>query len=171
MRLPDFLTAQEAVAIQAALPTMSVKEKMELFDLLEERERRAKLAAAQTSLLGFAHLLYPGFKEGAHHRKLAEIFEAVIRGEKRRVIINIAPRMGKSEFSSYLFPSYFLGKFPHKRSSWVRIRRPCQKILVGASKICFLAKSLPLFFLKHGCRKTKKRQENGLQPKEGSITP
>lgn len=115
MKLPDFLTAKEAAAIQAALPTMSVKEKMELFDLLEERERRAKLSAAQNSLLGFAHLLYPGFKEGAHHRKLAEIFEAVVKGEKRRVIINIAPRMGKSEFSSYLFPSYFLGRFPHKK--------------------------------------------------------
>jgi predicted phage terminase large subunit-like protein len=39
----------------------------------------------------------------------------VIAGKKKRVIINIAPRMGKSEFSSYLFPAYFLGKFPNKK--------------------------------------------------------
>lgn len=38
-----------------------------------------------------------------------------MRGEKKRVIINIAPRMGKSEFSSYLFPAYFLGRFPEKK--------------------------------------------------------
>jgi predicted phage terminase large subunit-like protein len=39
----------------------------------------------------------------------------VIEGRKKRVIINIAPRMGKSEFSSYLFPAYFLGKYPNKK--------------------------------------------------------
>jgi predicted phage terminase large subunit-like protein len=115
MKLPDFLTPKQAQAIQAALPTMSVREKMELFDLLEEKERRHRVTAAQNTLLGFAHYTYPGFKEGAHHRKLAQIFEDVISGAKRRVIINIAPRMGKSEFSSYLFPAYFLGKFPHKK--------------------------------------------------------
>lgn len=115
MKLPDFLSAQEARAIQAALPTMLVKEKMELFELLEERERRAKLTAARTTALGFAHAVYPGFKEGPHHRQLAKIFDAVIEGTKKRVIINIAPRMGKSEFSSYLFPSYFLGRFPEKK--------------------------------------------------------
>ena len=115
MKLPDFLSAKEAAAIQAALPAMTVKEKMELFDLLEERERRARLTAARTSVLGFAHAIYPGFKEGPHHRQLAKIFDAVISGEKRRVIINIAPRMGKSEFSSYVFPAYFLGRFPEKK--------------------------------------------------------
>jgi predicted phage terminase large subunit-like protein len=115
MRLPDFLTPQEAQALHAALPTLSVKEKMELFDLLEERERRHRIVSAQNSLLGFAHAIYPGFKEGAHHRQLAKIFDAVIAGEKKRVIINIAPRMGKSEFSSYLFPAYYLGKFPQKK--------------------------------------------------------
>jgi predicted phage terminase large subunit-like protein len=39
----------------------------------------------------------------------------VISGKKKRVIINIAPRHGKSEFSSYLFPAYFLGKYPDKK--------------------------------------------------------
>jgi predicted phage terminase large subunit-like protein len=115
MRLPDFLTPKQAQAIQAALPTLSSAEKLELFDLLEQKEQRHRLKLAQNSFLGFAHYAYPGFKEGAHHRKLAEIFEAVVRGEKTRVIINIAPRMGKSEFSSYLFPAYFLGKFPNKK--------------------------------------------------------
>lgn len=115
MRLPDFLTHSEAAAIYAALPTMSLKEKMDLCELLEEKERRLRVKNARTSSLGFAHAVYPGFKEGPHHRQLAKIFDAVISGDKKRVIINIAPRMGKSEFSSYLFPSYFLGRFPEKK--------------------------------------------------------
>ncbi len=115
MKLPAFLSAVEAAALQRALPTLSPKEKAELFDLLEEREKRAKLSAARTGVLGYAHAIYPGFKEGPHHRKLASIFDAVVRGEKTRVIINIAPRMGKSEFSSFLFPSYYLGRFPEKK--------------------------------------------------------
>lgn len=109
------LTKRELEALERALPTMSVKEKMELLDDLELREHRTRLAAAQDNMLGFASAVYPGFKIGPHHRKLAKIFTDVIEGHKKRVIINIAPRMGKSEFSSYLFPAYFLGKYPQKK--------------------------------------------------------
>ena len=109
------LTKRELEALDRALPTMSVKEKMELLDDLEARERRTRLQAAQDNMLGFASSVYPGFKIGPHHRKLAKIFTDVIEGRKKRVIINIAPRMGKSEFSSYLFPAYFLGKYPQKK--------------------------------------------------------
>lgn len=109
------LSKDELIALQKALPTMSLQDKMELFDMLEVREKRASLAAAQGNMLGFANAVYPGFKVGPHHRKLAKIFQDVIDGKKKRVIINIAPRMGKSEFSSYLFPAYFLGNNPNKK--------------------------------------------------------
>jgi predicted phage terminase large subunit-like protein len=109
------LTPKEALALQAALPTMSVAEKIELMDMLEERERRTSMYSARTNMLDFAKHVYPGFKIGPQHRKLAKIFQDVIDGKKKRVIINIAPRMGKSEFSSYLFPAYFLGNFPNKK--------------------------------------------------------
>lgn len=109
------LTKRELEALAKALPHMSVQEKMELLDDLEVREKRASLAAANHSMLGFAQAVYPGFKVGPHHKKLAKIFTDVIEGRKKRVIINIAPRMGKSEFSSYLFPAYFLGKYPQKK--------------------------------------------------------
>jgi hypothetical protein len=94
---------------------MTVKEKMELMDMLEERERRASMYEARTNMLDFAKHVYPGFKVGPQHRKLAKIFQDVVEGKKKRVIINIAPRMGKSEFSSYLFPAFFLGNFPNKK--------------------------------------------------------
>ena len=109
------LTPLEAKLIKQSLPHMSVAEKLELFADLEEKEKRARLLASQNNILGFATSVYPGFKIGPHHRRLAKIFEDVISGTKKRVIINIAPRHGKSEFSSYLFPAYFLGKFPEKK--------------------------------------------------------
>ena len=116
MKLNDLtLSPTEIAAIQKALPTLSIKEKMDLFDMLEEREKRYGVAAARQDMLSFAKRVYPGFKVGPHHRKLAKIFTDVIEGRKNRVIINIAPRMGKSEFSSYLFPAYFLGKYPNKK--------------------------------------------------------
>lgn len=109
------LSKDEITALNTILPTLSAKEKEELLSDLEERSVRAGKKAAQDSLLGFATQVYPGFKIGPHHRKLSKIFEDVISGKKKRVIINIAPRMGKSEFSSYLFPAYFLGKYPEKK--------------------------------------------------------
>ena len=109
------ITPKELKAIELALPLMSAKDKAELLEELEEREQRLSKKVAQTSLLGFAHHVNPGFKEGAHHRTIAQVFEDVLAGRKHRVIINIAPRMGKSEFTSYLFPAYFLGKFPDKK--------------------------------------------------------
>ena len=111
MNLSDY----EVEALRKALPLMPSEEKLEVLALLDEHERRKSLKQSKTSLLAFAHHVYPGFKEGAHHRKLAKIFEDVVAGRKKRVIINIAPRMGKSEFSSYLFPAWFLGQFPEKK--------------------------------------------------------
>jgi predicted phage terminase large subunit-like protein len=109
------LSKLELEAMAKALPHLSKQEKLELFADLDMRESRAKLQAAKTNMLGFAESVYPGFKIGPHHRKLAKIFTDVVEGKKKRVIINIAPRMGKSEFSSYLFPAYFLGKYPNKK--------------------------------------------------------
>ena len=111
----DFLTPQEALAAQLALKHMSRVEKIAFLAELEEQDRRFGLNKAQTDPIEFAKRVYPGFKVGPHHRKLAKIFQDVVDGKKKRVIINIAPRMGKSEFSSYLFPAYFLGRFPEKK--------------------------------------------------------
>ena len=109
------LSPTEIAQLQAILPTLTPQEKAELLADLEERANRAVKKAAQNNMLGFATEVYPGFKIGPHHKKLARVFEDVISGKKKRVIINIAPRMGKSEFSSYLFPAFFLGKYPEKK--------------------------------------------------------
>jgi predicted phage terminase large subunit-like protein len=101
--------------IQVLLSSMTPQQKLEFLEDLEEQTRRISLKKSQGSMTAFARHIYPGFKEGPHHRKLAAIFKDVIEGKKKRVIINIAPRMGKSEFSSYLFPAWFLGQYPDKK--------------------------------------------------------
>jgi len=111
----ESLSPEEAMAARMALKDMTTVEKAAFLEELNEKERRAQLKKAQDDPIEFAKYVYPGFKVGPHHRKLAKIFEDVIAGKKKRVIINIAPRMGKSEFSSYLFPAYFLGKYPDKK--------------------------------------------------------
>jgi predicted phage terminase large subunit-like protein len=111
----DFFTPEEALAAQKALKDMNKVEKLAFLADLEKKDHRFGLHTAKTSPIEFAKRIYPGFKVGPHHKRLAKIFQDVVDGKKKRVIINIAPRMGKSEFSSYLFPAYFLGNFPHKK--------------------------------------------------------
>lgn len=101
--------------IQVLLSSLTPQQKLEFLENLEEQTRRISLKKSQSSITAFARHVYPGFKEGAHHRKLANIFKDVIEGKKKRVIVNIAPRMGKSEFASYLFPAWFLGQYPDKK--------------------------------------------------------
>lgn len=70
---------------------------------------------AKDSFLDFVKVVWPSFIEGPHHRIMAEKFERVANGELKRVIINIAPRHGKSELTSWLLPAWMLGKDPSKK--------------------------------------------------------
>ena len=65
------LSDHEAEALRKVLPLMPSEEKMEVLTLLDEFDRRKSLKKSKSSVLAFAHHVYPGFKEGAHHRKLA----------------------------------------------------------------------------------------------------
>jgi predicted phage terminase large subunit-like protein len=109
------LTPEAILKLKSALPTMSDKEKRKTLELLRQYqiEKTKKLSA--DSFLDFILHVYPGYKIGPHHRKLAKIFEDIANGVKKRVIVNIAPRHGKSELISYLAPAWFLGKYPHKK--------------------------------------------------------
>ena len=109
------LTPEQAKALLMNMSKLSLAEKLEALELLNKSEEQKTRTLARTDMIEFAKSVYPGFKVGPHHKKLAKIFSDVISGKKMRVIINIAPRMGKSEFSSYLFPAFFLGSFPEKK--------------------------------------------------------
>lgn len=94
---------------------MGEKEKRRTLELLKEWDSQTVQQVGKESLLEFVNHVYPGYKVGPHHRRLARIFEEIAAGKKKRVIVNIAPRHGKSELISYLAPAWFLGKFPHKK--------------------------------------------------------
>lgn len=109
------LTPAKIAALKSQLPTMSPEEKLRVLDLLAEYEKRKQMGDARGSFTSFIKHVYPHYKFGAHHKKLISLFEAVARGEKKRIIVNIAPRHGKSELISYLAPAWFLGNFPEKK--------------------------------------------------------
>ena len=100
---------------QELLPYMTPKEQALLSKLVTDGKSQLTQQVASTSFLDFIEHVYPGYKVGPHHRKLAGIFEDVAAGKKKRVIVNIAPRHGKSEMISYLAPAWFLGKYPQKK--------------------------------------------------------
>jgi hypothetical protein len=104
--------------LDTALANISVlpkNEQVQLLMELDELEKTQAIEKRQGTFLEFIDHVYPGYKVGNHHRRLAKIFEAIANGEKKRVIVNIAPRHGKSELISYLAPAWFLGKYPHKK--------------------------------------------------------
>ena len=69
----------------------------------------------QEQYLKFVNTVWPSFIEGKHHKLMARAFERVASGELKRLIINMPPRHTKSEFASYVLPSWFLGRFPEKK--------------------------------------------------------
>jgi len=91
------------------LPEEALKEILELTEAKAKLEVREK---AVDQFMPFAHHVYDNFIEGRHHRVIAEKLERVARGELKRLIINMPPRHSKSEFASYLMPSWFLGRNP-----------------------------------------------------------
>jgi len=79
-------------------------------DLIKEHLR--KLNLAEKRFIPFVKHVWPEFIEGDHHRKIAKKFEDIANGKIKRLIVNMPPRHTKSEFASYLFPAWMVGKNP-----------------------------------------------------------
>ena len=79
-------------------------------DLIKEHLR--KLNLAEKRFIPFVKHVWPEFIEGEHHRKIAKKFEDIANGKIKRLIVNMPPRHTKSEFASYLFPAWMVGKNP-----------------------------------------------------------
>ena len=67
---------------------------------------------AKNDFLSFVKCVWPDFVEGSHHRHIADKFNKLASGEINRLIINMPPRHTKSEFASYLLPSWMVGRDP-----------------------------------------------------------
>jgi len=109
------LTPANLQKLKSALPNMPDKQKRNVAQLLKQYSTQITQILGKDSFLDYIDHVYPGYKVGPHHRHLAQIFEDIAAGKKKRVIVNIAPRHGKSEMISYLAPAWFLGKYPHKK--------------------------------------------------------
>lgn len=108
----EFLTEGEIAALVAALPTLSRSEQETLLAEIELLERKMKVAKAKDDFLSFCHFVYPGFKEGPHHRHLNPLLHALAAGQKPRLTVSMPPRFGKSETIAYLFVAWYLGHNP-----------------------------------------------------------
>ncbi len=67
---------------------------------------------ARKDFLSFVKCMWPDFVEGSHHRHIANKFNKLATGEIKRLIVNMPPRHTKSEFASYLLPSWMVGREP-----------------------------------------------------------
>jgi predicted phage terminase large subunit-like protein len=101
--------------IDRLLENLPVAEQEALLAEVDEYRRALEREKAQESFMAYIKMMWPGFVGGRHHAIMAKKFEAIASGKLKRLIINMPPRHTKSEFASYLLPSWFLGKYPNKK--------------------------------------------------------
>ena len=100
---------------QQALPHLPEPVQQKVGALIAEARRAKAKEVSQNDFMAYVNYVWPTFIHGRHHEKMARAFEKVAEGRTKRLIINMPPRHTKSEFASYLLPSWFLGKFPQKK--------------------------------------------------------
>ena len=71
-----------------------------------------RVDACRGGFLTFVRAIWPEFITGSHHELVAKKLERVASGELKRLIVNMPPRHTKSEFASFLFPAWMIGKNP-----------------------------------------------------------
>ena len=91
------------------LPPDAKKEYIKYAIKLAEKEKEKKV---NDDFLSFVKGVWPDFIEGRHHKKIADQFNRLARGDINRLIINMPPRHTKSEFASYLLPAWMIGRNP-----------------------------------------------------------
>ena len=111
--MSDLLTKSEIKQYMKLLDTLpdNSEDILKIWRLLKAHKK----ALCKDSFMPFVKEMWSSFIEGHHHKIMADAFERVANGELKRLIINMPPRHTKSEFASFLFPAWFLGKFPEKK--------------------------------------------------------
>jgi len=91
------------------LPPDAKKEFIKYALKLSEKKTKSKV---HDSFLDFVKHVWPEFIEGKHHKEIADKFNKLAQGKIKRLIINMPPRHTKSEFASFLLPSWMVGRRP-----------------------------------------------------------
>jgi len=97
------------------LDTLPFSQQEEILKIVKELEECEIREGCHEDFLVFVRKVWPAFIEGKHHRVMADAFNRIAEGELKRLIINMPPRHTKSEFASYLFPAWYLGKYPDRK--------------------------------------------------------
>ena len=84
-------------------------QKLKLELRLKQLER---VDACHDEFIPFVKSMWPESIAGRQHYIIAEKLEQIARGEIKRLLINMPPRHTKSEFASYLFPAWMIGRKP-----------------------------------------------------------
>lgn len=108
------LTQEELLTLKNNLHLYPKHKQVQILEILEVLAERKKAKRRRDHLLEFIMYVDPDYKIGKHHRKLATLLEDMTYGRKDRVMVNIAPRFGKSMLTSIYFPAWFIGNFPKK---------------------------------------------------------
>lgn len=106
------LSDKEIAHLIASLDTMPLAEKAALLDEIEALENKRLVQRCRDDFLAFCERVYPGFKQGPHHRFLKKILHDVCAGDLLRLTVSMPPRFGKSETIAYLFVAWYLGHNP-----------------------------------------------------------
>ena len=91
------------------LPVDARKDYRKCFLMLREKKNKTEI---NNDFLKFVKTVWPDFIQGDHHKKIADQFNRLARGDINRLIINMPPRHTKSEFASFLLPAWMIGKNP-----------------------------------------------------------
>ena len=91
---------------------LSDEELQKVAPLLKRLKKLEDRSESQDDFLRFVKKIWSGFIEGKHHKIYGEKLQAVADGKIKRLIVNMPPRHTKSEFASYLFPAWLMGKRP-----------------------------------------------------------
>ena len=91
------------------LPVDARKDYRKCFLMLREKKNKTEI---NNDFLKFVKSVWPDYIQGDHHKKIADQFNRLARGDINRLIINMPPRHTKSEFASFLLPAWMIGKNP-----------------------------------------------------------
>ena len=106
---------KELAAVKSKINQLPLEDQKEMLDLLLELENAKEKEASREDFLTFVKKMWPAFIGGKHHEIMADAFERVANGDLKRLIINMPPRHTKSEVAAFLFPAWFLGRYPEKK--------------------------------------------------------
>ena len=91
---------------------LSDDELSKIAPMLDRLTMLEKQKVSQDKYMDFVKRIWPSFIEGRHHKIYADKLQQVADGKIKRLIVNMPPRHTKSEFASYLFPSWLMGRRP-----------------------------------------------------------